>query len=94
MFAFSSATSLAIGSVLVERMMGHPPVPTQRLALMKGMLAEVPRGRYPRIAAAAPKFDHWSFENVFDLGLHSLVTGLADQCARQRSGKRRARSSA
>ena len=36
MFAFSSAMSLAIGSVLVERMMGHPPVPFQRLALMEG----------------------------------------------------------
>jgi hypothetical protein len=92
MFAFSSAMSLAIGSVLVERMMGHPPAPLQRLTLMKGLLAEMPRGRYPRIAAVAPKFDRWSFENVFDLGLHALVTGLADQCARQRSGKRRAPS--
>jgi AcrR family transcriptional regulator len=94
MFAFSSAMSLAIGSVLVERMMGHPPVPVQRLALMKRMLAEMPHGRYPRIAAVAPKFDRWSFENVFELGLHSLVAGLAERCARQRNGKRRARSHA
>lgn len=92
MFAFSSAMSLAIGSVLVERMMGHPPVPVQRLALMKGILAEMPHGRYPRIAAAAPKFDRWSFESVFELGLDSLVRGLAERCARQRNGTRRARS--
>ncbi len=91
MFAFSSAMSLAIGSVLVERMMGHPPAPLQRLTLMKGLLAEMPRGRYPRIASASAKFDRWSFENVFDLSLDSLVTGLADWCARQRSGTRRAR---
>jgi AcrR family transcriptional regulator len=88
MFAFSSAMSLAIGSVLVERMMGHPPVPVQRLALMKGMLAEVPRGRYPRLASTAAKFDRWSFENVFELGLHSLVTGLVERCAGRRHKKR------
>ncbi len=94
MFAFSSAMSLAIGSVLVERMMGDPPAPLQRLTLMKGLVAEMPRARFPRIDAAASKFDDWSFEEVFDLELHSLVTGLAEQCARQRSRKRRAGSRA
>ena len=94
MFAFSSAMSLAIGSVLVERMMGHPPAPLQRLTLMKGLVAEMPRARFPRIAAAASKFDDWSFERVFDLELHSLVSGLAERCARQRSRKRRAGSRA
>jgi hypothetical protein len=54
------------------------------------MLVEMPRRRYPRIAAAAPKFDRWSFDNVFELGLHSLIAGLAERCARQKGdGKRR-----
>jgi AcrR family transcriptional regulator len=93
MFAFSSAMSLALGSVLVERMMDGPhPIPVQRLALVKGMLVEMPRRRYPGIVAAAPKFDRWSFDNVFELGLHSLIAGLAECCTRQKGdGKRRRR---
>jgi TetR/AcrR family transcriptional regulator, tetracycline repressor protein len=92
MFAFSSAMSLAIGSVLVERMMGHPPVPVRRLTLMKAMVAEMPRGRYPHIASAATKFDQWSFDNVFELELRSLVAGLADECGRPRAADPGARS--
>jgi hypothetical protein len=92
MFAFSSAMSLALGSVLVERMMnGAHSVPIQRLSLIKGMLADAPRGRYPRIAAAAPKFDRWSFDSVFELGLQSLVAGLSERCARKGDGRRRGR---
>jgi len=90
MFALSSAMSLALGSVLVERMMDGPnPVPIQRLRRMKGMLGELPRGLYPRVAAAAPKFDRWSFDRVFDLGLQALIAGLNEHCARQGAGKRR-----
>jgi AcrR family transcriptional regulator len=86
MFAFSTIMSHALGSVLVERLMGgNPPVPRQRLELVRDLLTTVPRGTYPRIAAAAPKFDRWTFDRVFEIGLHSLVTGLDTRCARHGS---------
>jgi AcrR family transcriptional regulator len=92
MFAFSSAISLALGSVLVQRLMDGPhPIPLQRLTLIKGMLATMPRRRYPSIAAAAPRFDRWSFSGVFEIALHSLIAGLGEHGVRYGDGKRRRR---
>jgi AcrR family transcriptional regulator len=83
MFAFSAVLSHALGSVLVERLMaGSPPIPKQRLALVRGMLDERPAGTYPGVASAAPQFDGWSFDEVFEVGLRSLVTGLAESLPR------------
>lgn len=77
MTAFSSAMSLVLGSVLVERMMGGAhPVARQRLALIKGMVPEFPAGRYPRVAVASQHFDGWTFDAVFELELHSMLAGL------------------
>jgi AcrR family transcriptional regulator len=91
LFAFSSIISHAIGSVLVERMMaGTPPIPKQRLTIVKGMLANLPRGSYARVAAVAPTFDRWSFEEVFDVGLHSLIAGLDSRAPRRNRHRRRA----
>ncbi|MGO9837863.1 MAG: TetR/AcrR family transcriptional regulator C-terminal domain-containing protein [Polyangiaceae bacterium] len=92
MFAFSAVVSHALGSVLTERMLGGAPsVPNQRLTLLKGMLAEAPRGSYPRIAAVSSRFDRWTFDRVFEVGLHSLVSGLHDSGPR-RAAHRSARS--
>jgi AcrR family transcriptional regulator len=89
MFAFSAVMSHALGSVLVERLMdGHPSIPKQRLKLVKGLVADKPRGSYRRIEAVAPKFDRWSFDHVFSLGTHSLIAGL-EACAPRRNGSRR-----
>ena len=90
MFAFSSILSHALGSVLVERLLGgKPPIPKQRLELVKGTLAEMPRGMYPAIDVVSRKFDRWNFDDVFELGLHSLVRGLAEG-APKHHGHRRA----
>ncbi len=92
MFAFSSAMSFVLGAVLVERMMdGHPPVPVQRLALVKSALDHLPPRAHPRVLATAPKFGRWTFDGVFELGLQSLLDGLERSCARQvgrRQGRR------
>ena len=83
MLAFSSAMSLVVGSVLVERMMdGSPPVPVQRLALLRGLVTEAAPDRYPDALAASRSFDGWTFNAVFDFELRSLLTGL-EGCARR-----------
>jgi AcrR family transcriptional regulator len=89
MFAFSAIVSHAIGAVLVERLMaGEPPIPKQRLELVKGILAEMPRGPYRRVAAVAHKFDAWTFEDVFEVGLRSLLAGLAESAPRRHARRR------
>lgn len=90
-YAFSAVMSHALGSVLVERMLGgSPPVPQQRLAAVKAAMSDVPAGAYPRVAAALPQFDRWTFRRVFDVGCHALVTGL-DECMPRRGGRHRRR---
>lgn len=93
MHAFSSVLGYTLGAVLVERMMSshhHPPVPVQRLSLVREMLPRIP-GRYSGLRATARNFDAWSFDSVFALGVHSLVTGLQSGCARGRGGERKRR---
>lgn len=90
MLALSSIISHALGSVLVQRLMGgKPPVPKRRLELVKEMLAKTPARTYPRVAAVSPKFDTWSFDNVFELGIRALISGL-DERAPRRNHRRRA----
>lgn len=99
LYAFSSAMSFALGFVLVERMMAggrDAPVPVQRLALVKATIAREPPKAFAAIAWAAPHFDEWSFDNVFDLGLRSLIVGIEERCsrpppARKRGARRSAR---
>ncbi len=77
MYAFSAVLSHALGSVLVERMLdARPHIPRQRLKLVKDLVAGMPRGAYPGIAAASGEFDSWNFDDTFEIGLHSLVAGL------------------
>jgi AcrR family transcriptional regulator len=83
MFAFSSAMSMVLGSVLAERMMGGArPVPRQRLERIKAMLAKGDASRYPRLAMASPHFDRWSFDEVFEVELHALLAGLERRSGR------------
>jgi AcrR family transcriptional regulator len=90
--AFSSAMSFTVGIVLVERMMGghqHPPVPVQRLALVRDLMPSLDAAEYRGVAAAAPAFDRWTFDNVFDLGIRSLLAGIEDYCGGPRRVKRK-----
>jgi AcrR family transcriptional regulator len=83
MFAFSSAMSLVLGSVLMERMMdGGPSVPVQRLALIRQLVTEAAADHYPHALAASHSFDRWTFDAVFDFELRSLLTGL-EGCSRR-----------
>jgi AcrR family transcriptional regulator len=85
MFAVSSLMMQALGAVLVETMLGGAPsIPEQRLQLVSGMVSHAPRA-FPRVAKAATKFDRWRFDRVFDVGLHSLIAGLARGRAHARS---------
>jgi AcrR family transcriptional regulator len=79
MHAFSTLLSFTLGEVLVEQMMSarhQPPVPVQQHALMRTLMPQLPAGAYPGVVAAAPAFDAWSFDAVFDLGIRSLLDGL------------------
>jgi AcrR family transcriptional regulator len=77
--AFSTLLSFTLGEVLVEQMMSardQPPVPVQQLARVRDLLPKLPAGAYRGVAAAAPAFDAWSFDAVFELGLRTLIDGL------------------
>ena len=92
MFAVSSILSHAVGSVLTERFMnGAPPIPQQRLKVVGGMLAKSSRGSYPSIAAVSSKFERWSFDHVFEVGLEALIAGLTDSIPRPQQPHRRQR---
>ncbi len=79
MLAISSAMSFTLGLVLVERMMTAKEgvvVPIEQLQMVRNMLPSFPRGTYPGITTAAAKFDRWSFDRVFDVGIRSLIMGI------------------
>lgn len=95
LFALSSIVSHALGSVLTERLMaGAPSIPERQLALVKGMLATTPRSTYPSLTAVSSAFDRWSFDRVFEVGLQSLIGGLAELAPRRgHHGRSRRRTS-
>jgi AcrR family transcriptional regulator len=79
MHAFSTVLGFTLGAVLFERMMSvqhHPPVPVQQLALVRDMVPKLSASAFPGVMAAAPMFDVWSFDAVFELGIRSLLDGL------------------
>jgi hypothetical protein len=79
MLAISSVMSFTLGLVLVERMMAARPgvvVSIEQLRKVKEMLPQLPHGSYPKIASAAERFNRWTFDNVFELGLRSLILGI------------------
>jgi hypothetical protein len=55
------------------------------------MLADGPRGAFPRIEAVSSKFDRWTFDRVFEVGLRSLVTGLDESSPRRKKHRRSSR---
>jgi AcrR family transcriptional regulator len=90
MRAYGAMMSFAVGSVLFERtMMGSGDVLTKRLTLLKELVIRAP-GRYASLASVAAKIDRWRWDDVFDLGLRSLLTGIEAKCAppERRSGRR------
>jgi hypothetical protein len=92
--AYGSVMSFAIGSVLFERiMMGDEgDVIAKRLVLLKELVGHAP-GRYVSLATVAAKVDRWRWDDVFELGLRSLLAGIETQCApRARHAQRRPRA--
>ncbi|SRR6266542_273998 len=82
MRAYGCTMSFAIGSVLFERIMvGSGDLIAKRLALLKELVARSP-GRYASLASVAAKIDRWRFDDVFELGMRSLLTGIQAECAR------------
>lgn len=74
--AYGCVMSFAIGSVLFEHLMtGGGDVIAKRLALLKELVARAP-SRHANLASIAGKLDRWSFDDVFELGLRSLLIGI------------------
>jgi AcrR family transcriptional regulator len=80
--AYGSVMSFAIGSVLFERIMmgAEGDVIAKRLALMKELVGHAP-ARYVSLATVAAKVDRWRWDDVFELGIRSLLAGIETQCA-------------
>jgi AcrR family transcriptional regulator len=92
--AYGSVMSFAIGSVLFERiMMGtEGDVIAKRLALLKELVGRAP-GQYGSLATVAAKVDRWRWDDVFELGIRSLLAGIETQCAPSaRHARRRPRT--
>jgi AcrR family transcriptional regulator len=92
MLAIASVMSFTLGLVLVERMMTAKEgvvVPIQQLRIVSKMLSRLRRGIYPGIAATAAKFDRWSFDRVFDVGIRSLIVGIELDGSRRSAATRR-----
>jgi AcrR family transcriptional regulator len=87
MRAISSAMAFTLGFVLVERFMGaHSAVsiPTRHLSAVSTLLPTVEPKSFAQIVSAAALFPKWSFDDVFDAGLHSLIAGIEHDGARRR----------
>jgi AcrR family transcriptional regulator len=93
MRAYGCLMSFAVGSVLFEGiMMGGGDVVTKRLALLKELVGRSP-GRYASLAAVAAKVERWRSDDVFELGIRSLLGGIEDSRARsRRPGRPQARA--
>jgi len=80
MRAYASVMSFAVGSVLFERiMMGSGDVMEQRLVLLKEVMGRS-SGRYSSLASVAAEVDRWRWDDVFELGIGSLLVGIEAKC--------------
>jgi AcrR family transcriptional regulator len=77
--AYWDAMSFAVGSALCERtMMGAGDGCARLLARLR----ELPVHAHPTLASAAPKLAGWSWDDAFERGLRSLLTGIEARRAR------------
>ena len=92
MRAYGCVMSFAVGSVLFERiMMGTGDPIATRLALLKELVGRT-TGQYASLASVAAKVDRWRWDDVFELGIRSLLAGIEAKCARpKRQPTRRSR---
>jgi hypothetical protein len=82
MRAYGCVMSFAVGSVLFERIMTDDgDVIAKRLALVKELGARAP-DRYSSLAVVAAKVDQFRWDDVFELGIRSLLAGIEAQCVR------------
>ena len=87
MRAISSAMAFTLGFVLVERFMSahsKTSVPVRHLEAVRALLPTFDRGMFTQITTASALFPRWSFDDVFDAGLRSLITGIEHDGARRR----------
>jgi AcrR family transcriptional regulator len=78
MKAYASTMSFAVGSVLFEQLMLGGSDVSSKLALLQELIARGP-DRYARVAPAAAVMDRWGFEDVFELGIRSLLKGIESE---------------
>jgi hypothetical protein len=80
MRAYGCVMSFAVGSAQFERvMMGGGDVAARRFALVRELAARAP-GRYASLTAVAAKVDRWCCDDLFDLGIRSLLSGIDPKC--------------
>jgi AcrR family transcriptional regulator len=87
MRAISSVMAFTLGFVLVERFMGShsaESVPVRHLEAVRSLLPNVDRKTFAQISSASAMFARWSFDDVFDAGIHSMITGIEHGGARRR----------
>ncbi len=79
MRAYGCVMSFAVGSVMFERiMMDDGDVIAKRLALVRELEGRAP-GKYASLASVAAKVDQWRWDDVFELGICSLLAGIEAQ---------------
>jgi AcrR family transcriptional regulator len=91
MRAYGCVMSFAVGSVLFERIMvGGGDVIAKRLVLLKEILARAPE-QFASLSSVAAQLDNWRWDDVFDLGIRSLLSGIESHCARPKHRSERGR---
>jgi AcrR family transcriptional regulator len=87
--AYAGVMSFALGSVLFERLLiGEGNAVSKRVARLKQVVASAPV-KYRTLSAVAAKVDRWSFEEVFQHGLDSLIGGVETSGGRPKARRRR-----
>ena len=83
---YAGVMSFAFGSVLFERLLlGSGDGVSRRLTILKELVARSPAKLNTLSAAAAKMNEGWTFEEVFNRGLVSLIRGVGTRGAGKRA---------
>ena len=74
--AYGCVVTFVVGSVLFEEVMtvGGDTI-AKRLTVLKEIVTHQP-GRYDSLTSVVARIDRWRFDEIFELGLRSLIAGL------------------
>ena len=76
MRAYGCVVTFVVGSVLFEKVMTvRGDIIAKRLTVLKEIVVHQP-DRYDSLTSVVARVDRWSFDDIFELGLRSLIAGL------------------